>query len=254
VPADRVAIVTGAASGIGRATALLFVEHGQQVVAVDRDCEGVHRTAAVAATDRLLAHVADVTDPAAVEGMVRATVDRFGRVDVLVAAAAVSRSGPADRLQEQDWNAVVDVSLKGTWLCCRAVLPELRRSGGGAIVTFGSVIGRAAIAGTGAYAAAKAGIEALTRVLAVDHAHEGIRANSLVPGSTDTPMMWAGLREDEIPAVRSQVESEVPMRRLADPSEIARAVYFLASNEASFITGASLVVDGGTLAKLAQSY
>ena len=252
MPEPRVAIVTGAASGIGRATAVLFHERGHAVGAADWNGAGVRETAAGA--EHMLAYEADVRDADAVRAVVAETVERFGRVDCLVCAAGVGDGGRVDELSEDDWARTVDVSLKGTFLCCRAVVPELRRAGGGAIVTFGSVLGRAVIPGTAPYSAAKAGVEVLTRAMAIDYAREKIRVNCILPGSTDTPLMWLGLEPDEIRKARAVVESEVPMGRIADPVEIARAVFFLASDEASFVTGASLVVDGGTSARLASTY
>ncbi len=251
----RVAIVTGGASGIGRATAHLFNERGFAVVVGDQNEEGSREAVRSAPEpERMLAHPVDVRDAAGIDGLVAATVERFGRVDALVAVAGVGDGGRVDEIAEEDWDRTVDVSLKGTFLCCRAVVPELRRAGGGAIVTIASILARGAIAGLGPYSAAKAGIEMLTRSMAIDYAREGIRVNCVLPGSTDTPLMWLGLAGDEILGVRAQTESEVPMGRIADPVEIARAIWFLASDEASFVTGASLVVDGGTMAKLAQSY
>ena len=251
MPEERVAIVTGAASGIGRATALLFRERGYAVAAADWNGPGVQEAAR---GEGMLAYEVDVRDASGVEGLVRATVERFGRVDCLVCAAGVGDGGKVDELSEEDWDRTVDVSLKGTFLCCRAAVPELRRGGGGAIVTFGSVLGRAVMPGTAPYSAAKAGIEILTRSLAIDYARERIRANCILPGSTDTPLMWLGVPAEKLPKVRSLVESEVPIGRIAYPVEIARAVFFLASDEASFVTGASLVVDGGTSARLASTY
>ena len=248
----RVAIVTGAASGIGRATALLFDERGYAVTAADWNAAGARETAA--SGGRMLACEVDVRDAGAVAAVVSATVERFGRVDCVVCAAGVGEGGRVDELSEEEWDRTVDVSLKGTFLCCRAVVPELRRAGGGSIVTFGSVLGRGVIPGTAPYSAAKAGVELLTRSMAIDYAREKIRVNCILPGSTDTPLMWLGLAEEEIPKARALVESEVPMGRIADPAEIARAVWFLASEEASFVTGASLVVDGGTSARLASTY
>jgi meso-butanediol dehydrogenase / (S,S)-butanediol dehydrogenase / diacetyl reductase len=256
VNANRVALVTGAASGIGRATALLFNERGEAVLAADWDREGLAATArAAAAPDRMVPYEADVSDPARVAAMVQAAVKAFGRLQVLVTAAGIGgKPSSVDRMPDHEWDQVVDISLKGTYLCCREALPQLRRAGGGTIVTFGSVLGRAVLPGGAAYSAAKAGVESLTRALAIDHAREGIRANCVLPGSTDTPLMWAGIPPEELPAVREVAENDVPLGRVAEPVEIARAVWFLASDEASFITGASLAVDGGTLAKASTTY
>jgi NAD(P)-dependent dehydrogenase (short-subunit alcohol dehydrogenase family) len=248
----NVAVITGAGSGIGRATALLFAERGYAVVAADRNMSGAEKTAAM--EDDIIAHHVDVTDPRQVAAMVETAARVFEGVDVLVTAAAASVSAPIVDLTERDWRLVVDSSLTGTYLCCRAAIPELRRRAGGAIVTFGSVLGRGGMAGVGAYSAAKAGVEALTRALALEHAKEGIRTNCILPGSTDTPLMWQGLSAEQRDAARRVADSEQPRGRIAEPIEIARAVYFLASEDASFVNGASLVVDGGLLAKISSTY
>jgi 3-oxoacyl-[acyl-carrier protein] reductase len=252
----KAVVVTGAASGIGRASALLFSERGCAVVAADRAADGLAETARLAPVGGAIATVeADVVNPEAADRVVRRCVDLYGRLDSVVLAAGIGGSpSSVDAIPEEDWDEVVDVSLKGTYLCCRAAIPELRRSGGGAIVTFGSVLGRTVLPGVGAYSAAKAAVESLTRAIAIDHAREGIRANCLLPGSTDTPLMWAGIAEEELPSARDQAADEVPMGRLAEPLEIARAAFFLASEEASFITGASLVADGGILARASTTY
>lgn len=244
-----VVAVTGAASGIGRAVATLFSERGYAVLAADRDRRGLDGLA--------LAHggasaVVDVVDDAAVATWLDEAVAATGRLDALVTAAAIGGGGSVDGMDLDLWQEVVAVSLDGTVNCCRAALRHLRQGGGGAIVTFGSVMGRGALPEAGAYSAAKAGIEALTRSLAIDCAADGIRANCVLPGSTDTPLMWFGLDREGVEQQRRACEEDIPLGRLADPGEVARAVYFLASEEASFITGASLVVDGGVLAKLPQ--
>jgi NAD(P)-dependent dehydrogenase (short-subunit alcohol dehydrogenase family) len=248
-----VALVTGAASGIGRAVALLFHERGHVISAADRDSEGLEALRSEAgSSDRLRVTAVDVTDADAVEAWTAATAAELGRIDVLVAAAAIGGGGRIDESPAADWNAIVAVTMEGTANCCRAAIPHLAASGGGAIVTFGSVIGRGAMPGSAAYAAAKAGIEGLTRGLALDHARDHIRVNCVVPGSTDTPLMWLGLDEDEIAELKTACEEDIPLGRIAAPAEIAALAFFLASSDASFITGASVVADGGVLAKLAQ--
>jgi NAD(P)-dependent dehydrogenase (short-subunit alcohol dehydrogenase family) len=250
----RVAAVTGAGSGIGRATALLLAEREHVVVGLDRAPEGLTETLAADATGRVEAVEVDVTDGEAVRAAIDAAVARHGRLDVLVTAAAIGLPGRLDEQPVAEWQATVDVVLGGTYLCVRAALPHMRAARRGAIVTFGSVIGRTAIAGFAAYGAAKGGVEALTRALAVDHAADGIRVNCVVPGSTDTPMMWFGVEAEELPGLRAQVLAEQPLRRIAEPVEIARVVAFLASDEASFVTGASLVADGGVTARASVTY
>ena len=248
-------MVTGAGSGIGRATACLLAERGYAVAALDRDAPGLAETVRAApAGGGISSHTVDVTDGAAVRAAIDAAAARFGGLDVLVAAAAVGLPGAIDEQPERDWHTTVDSILDGTYQCARAAIPHLRARGGGAIVTFGSVIGRTAIRGFTAYGAAKGGVEALTRGLATDHAVDRIRVNCVVPGSTDTPMMWFGVPPEDLDETRRQVLAEAPLGRIAEPREIAYAVAWLASDEAAFVTGTSLVVDGGVTARASVTY
>jgi NAD(P)-dependent dehydrogenase (short-subunit alcohol dehydrogenase family) len=244
-----VVAVTGAASGIGRAVAILFAQKGYVVLAADRDRD---RLSELPLAENCARDHVDVVDEQAVASWLDRAVPGAGRLDVLVTAAAIGGSGTVDGMPTDLWDQVVAVSLSGTVNCCRAALPHLRDGGGGAIVTFGSVMGRGALPESAAYSVAKAGIEALTRSIAIDNASGGVRANCVLPGSTETPLMWVGLDNAGVKLQRRACEEDIPLGRLADPSEVARAVYFLASEEASFVTGTSLVVDGGVLAKLAQ--
>jgi meso-butanediol dehydrogenase / (S,S)-butanediol dehydrogenase / diacetyl reductase len=247
-------VVTGAASGIGRATALLLAERGDIMVGLDRDQEGLAATRAADASGRLETAVVDVTDGEAVREVIDGVAARHGAIDVLVTAAAIGLPGLIDEQPESEWQATVDAVLGGTYQCTRAAIRHMRVARRGAIVTFGSVIGRTAIAGFAAYGAAKGGIEALTRALAVDYAAEGIRVNCVVPGSTDTPMMWFGVAPQTLDELRAQVVAEQPLGRIADPIEIARVVAFLASDEASIMTGATVVADGGVTARASVTY
>lgn len=248
-----VAIVTGAGSGIGHAVALMLSEGGYAVLAADLDPAGAAETAAAADAGDVVPTAVDVADPAAGERLVAAALDRWGRLDALLAVAGMSLPGPLAEASEASFHRVVGVNLGGTFRCCRAAVPALRETRG-CVVTFGSVIGRGSMVGQGPYAAAKAGIESLTRTLALEHAADGIRFNCLIPGSTDTPMMWQGLAAGELAQARATVEADVPLGRVADPTEIAAVACFLVSPAASFVTGASIVADGGTLAKLASTY
>jgi NAD(P)-dependent dehydrogenase (short-subunit alcohol dehydrogenase family) len=250
----RVSVITGAASGIGRATALLLSERGDVVVALDRDAAGLAATVGAAASDRIESAAVDITDGQAVGEVIDGIAARHGRLDVLVTAAAIGLPGLIDEQPVAEWQATLDAVLGGTYHCSRAAIPHMRRARRGAIVTFGSVIGRTAITGFAAYGTAKGGIEAFTRALAVDYAADGIRVNCVVPGSTDTPMMWFGVAPDELAGLRAQVEAEQPFGRIAEPDEIARVVAFLASDEASIMTGATIVADGGVTARASVSY
>ena len=249
---EMVALVTGAASGIGRATALLYAERGHRVVAVDRNALGLRATAAEAPCDSVAACPADVLDPHALVAAVDHATERFGGLDVLVAAAGIGDCGRIDEMSPSLWDLVIDVTLKGSSNCCRAVIPALRERGGGSIILFGSILGRVMPPGVGAYAAAKGGVEALTRTLAVDLAPDRIRVNCIVPGAVDTPMTWGAIPPETHSQVAEFARADIPAGRMAQPVEIARCIYFLASEEASFVTGTSLVADGGVLAKLAS--
>jgi 2-deoxy-D-gluconate 3-dehydrogenase len=248
----RIALVTGAASGIGRATARLFAEAGYGVAGVDRDADGLDGT--LAHVEHALGVQGDVSVPSDVERMVAATQEHFGRLDALACIAGIEIDKPVDQLAIDEWDAVLDTNLKGTYLVCRAALPLLRASGGGAIVTTGSVLGRVAMPGVTAYGAAKAGLEALTRAMAIDYAREGIRANCVLPGLTDTPLVWQAVPEGELEETRALAAAEVPLGRMAEPEEIGRVIVFLCSEGASFMTGTSVAVDGGALARGSMSH
>ena len=243
----KVALVTGAASGIGRASARLFAEAGYGVVAADRNGAGLAET--LADVEHGVAVQGDVSVWDDAERMVEAARERFGRLDAVACIAGIEIDHPVDQLAISDWDAVVDTSLKGTYLVCRAAVPLLRESGGGAIVTTGSVLGRVAMPGVTAYGAAKAGMEGLTRAMAIDYAREAIRVNCILPGLTDTPLVWQSVPAEDLEETRTLAASEVPLGRMAEPAEIGRVIVFLCSDAASFITGTSLAVDGGALAR-----
>lgn len=247
----RVALVTGAASGIGLATARLLNARGYTVVAGDID-QG-RLSAALPEGGEIHSLSLDVRVRDDAERAVRFCERELGGLHAVAHIAGVEVDRPVDVMTEQEWDWVIDTNLKGTYLVCAAAVPALRRSGGGAIVTTASVLGRVAMAGVTAYGASKAGVEALTRAMALDHARDGIRVNAVLPGATDTPLMWAPFTPEQIPEVREQVSREVPLGRLAAPAEIARVVAFLLSDEASFVTGTAVVADGGQLAKSSSS-
>ncbi len=249
-----VALVTGGASGIGKATAIAFVEAGYSVVAADWNEEELKEVAGRLG-ERVAVVTGDVRTPEDCQRMVDTASRRFGALHAVACIAGIEIDRPVDQLSEDDWDTVVDTSLKGTYLVCRFAIPLLRGSGGGAIVTTGSVLGRASMpAGVTAYGAAKAGMEGLTRAMAIDHAADGIRVNCVVPGLTDTPLVWQSVPAEALEQTKREAAAEVPLGRMADPAEIAGVVLFLCSAAASFITGTSLVVDGGTLARVASDH
>jgi NAD(P)-dependent dehydrogenase (short-subunit alcohol dehydrogenase family) len=250
----KVAVVTGGAQGIGRAIVDKFAREGARVTFLDRE-EG-----AGAATARELGGNggsvgfvrADVTRETEVEDAVRGVVGRAGRLDVLVNNAGVNAYFDATRMTEADWDAVFAVDLKGAWLCAKHALPAMTRAGGGAIVNIASIHAGLTIAGMFPYAAAKSGLVGLTRSLALDYAPANVRVNAVLPGWTRTRLVeeWFAKQSDPGEAER-RVLAVHPLGRLSTPMEVANLVAFVASDEASAITGAALAVDGGLSARFA---
>jgi len=246
---SRVAIVTGGGSGIGRAVALAFAGEGAWVVVADFDAAAAARVAEEARTigGAALPVRADVSSAADVEGMVAAALSAFGGIDVLFNGAGVLSFGTVLDTDEAEWRRILDVNLTGTYLCCRAVLPHIIARGGGSIVNASSSTGaHDGNANAAAYVASKGGVTLLTRCLAIDHAGDHVRVNAVAPGPTDTPMLRRNMSPDEVEAFARTY----PFGRLGRPEEIAAAVLYLASEAASFVTGAVLAVDGGQTAQI----
>lgn len=254
----RVALVTGGSSGIGYAAAAALLADGYQVMVSGIDPVEVDRAvAALGPPDRVGGRAAPVTDDAQVADLVRATVARFGGLDVLVTSAGIQRYGTAADTAVEDWDLVLDTNTKGTFLAAKHAIPELRRRGGGAIVVVSSVQAFVTQSGVAAYTASKGALLALTRSIAVDEAANRIRANAVCPASVDTPMLRTSARQmSDGTAAGEQALIESwgrmhPLGRVARPSEIGDVIAFLASDRASFVTGASIPVDGGLLAAAA---
>jgi NAD(P)-dependent dehydrogenase (short-subunit alcohol dehydrogenase family) len=247
--AGKIALITGAGSGIGRATAELFAREGASVAVADYDEAAAQATCAAicAAGGRAIALAADVADPAQVETMMDKAMQAFGGLDILFNNAAVLIFGSVPDTSFADWQRVMNVNLNGVFLCCKAAIPHLRARGGGSIINMSSSTG--AHDGNGnaaAYVTSKGGVTLLTRCLAVDHAADNIRVNAIAPGPTDTPMLRRNMTQAEIDAFAKTF----PVQRLGQPHEIAAAALFLASDEASFVTGSILAVDGGQTAQV----
>jgi len=250
--AGRVAIVTGAASGIGRGIAGLFVQEGARVAIADIDDAGGRQgEAELGGPNVARFSPTDVSDGAQARALVEHTVAAFGGIDILVNNAAIVIFKRLVDTEEHEWDRVIATNLRGVYLCCRYTIPQMLRRGGGAIVNMSSVRALATTPLVASYDASKGAIIALTRSLALEHARDGIRVNCVLPGSIDTPVFRANLRAegDEEERYRATAEG-IPLGRVGQPSDIARAVLFLASDEASYATGAPFLIDGGLLARL----
>ncbi|MDZ7674742.1 MAG: SDR family oxidoreductase [Acidimicrobiales bacterium] len=243
----KVAVVTGAASGIGAHSARLFAEEGAMVVCVDRDHHGVHGVAneITAAGGRAKALTADVSSEEEVRAMIDTTVEDFGRLDVLFNNAGVMLPGDGDaETTDMDvWDTTFDINVKGVWLGCKYGIPAMRDAGGGSIINTASFV---AVMGAAtaqlAYTASKGAVLSLTRELSVVHARENIRVNALCPGPLDTKLLMDALDTEE---KKQRRLVHVPMGRFGDAEEMAKAALFLATDDSSYMTGSTFLVDGG---------
>ena len=245
---ERVAIVTGAGSGNGRGIALRFAEEGARIVAADVDVEAARQTADLVARAGGEAHAlrADVSRRDEAAAMVEAAGERFGAVDILVNNAGVETLVPVLDLAESEWDRVIDTNLKGAFLCGQIAARAMVSAGTpGAIVNIASINAKIALAGQAHYTASKGGLVMLTKAMALDLAPHGIRVNAIGPGVIETRMTERSLSD---PQRRAMLLSKVPLGRVGQPRDVAHAALFLASDEASYITGATLYVDGGWLA------
>ncbi|MGI8418307.1 MAG: SDR family NAD(P)-dependent oxidoreductase [Nakamurella sp.] len=256
--AGKVAVVTGGGSGIGHAAATLLLARGASVMIGGVDQADTDRVLAELSTfgDRVDAQVADVTSEDAVAELFRCAAARFDGVDILVTAAGIQRYGTTTETSADEWDQVLSVNLRGCFFAVKHALPLLRARGSGSIVVVSSVQALTTQSGVAAYTTSKGGLNALVRSIAVDEAAHGVRANAVCPGSVDTPMLrWAARQfSDGSPeAEQALVDtwgSTHPMGRVARPEEVAEVIVFLASERASFVTGASIPVDGGLLTAL----
>lgn len=245
----KVALVTGAGSGIGKATARLFAREGASVVVVGIPEPWITATRDEIAGEggRAIAIPADVTSAADVESAVRTTVEAFGALDVVFNNAGIGLVSPIEETSMETWERSIAVNLTGVFLGCRYAIPAMRRlGGGGSIINSASTAALTGLPGRSAYAASKGGVIAMTRVLAMECAAQGIRVNSISPGATETEMvqrLYADTGDPE--AARREHASRQPIGRLSRPDEIAKAVLYLASDESLTVTGTNLVVDGG---------
>jgi NAD(P)-dependent dehydrogenase (short-subunit alcohol dehydrogenase family) len=243
----KVVVITGAASGIGREAALLFSEEGAKICVADVSEEAGEQTASECADAFFFQ--ADVTSSESVAAMYRATAERYGGVDVLYNNAGIAPSDDVDVLETEEdaWQRVQDVNLKGVYLCCKHGIPYLRERGGGSVINVASFV---AVMGAAtsqiSYTASKGGVLSMSRELAVQFAREGIRVNALCPGPVETPLLMGIFGDD--PAAYERRRVHLPMGRLARAREVAYGALFLASDESSYVNGATFLVDGGITA------
>jgi NAD(P)-dependent dehydrogenase (short-subunit alcohol dehydrogenase family) len=249
---DKVSIITGAGSGIGRGTALLFAEHGAKLVLVDRDPDGLTATQAqLTEGAHALAVRADVSKAADIERVVENTLREHGRVDVAFNNAGIMPHGDLLQFEESTWDDVMDVNVKGMYLMCKAVIPHMLARGGGSIINTSSVMATLTEPGYEAYTSSKAAVIGLTKAIAVSYAEQGIRCNALCPGWVDTPMNAKLVEEiGGMENLKPIIKAQQPLARMATTREVAYAVLFLASDESTAVTGSALYVDGASTAAI----
>lgn len=248
--AGKVALVTGAASGIGRASAQALAQEGARVVVADVDEAGGTETVTSirqAGGDALFVRT-DVSQAAEVERMVQQTQNTYGRLDYAHnnAGIAPGYGSRTAELAEEDWNVILAVNLKGVWLCMKHEIPRMLQQGGGAIVNTASVVGLVGMEGSCAYVASKHGVVGLTRAAALEYARSGIRVNAVCPGAIMTPLLQRGFPD---PTAMAHMIAMEPVGRIGEPEEVAGAVVWLCSDAASFVTGHAMTVDGGLTAR-----
>ncbi len=252
--ADRVVLITGASSGIGEGTAQAFAAHGATVMISGRDAgRGARVRDAICASGALAKlSLGDVTNASYCDALVAETVREFGHLDILFNNAGVVFNGTVDQTSDDAWRHLIDTNLSGSFFMARAAVRQMKAQGkGGCIVNMGSECALIAYESLAAYSASKAAIAMLTKVMAIDHARDGIRVNAVCPGDVDTPMTeiaWQQLNLSREEILR-RLGSHIPIGRIGKPLDVANAVMFLASEAASFITGSILPVDGGTTAR-----
>ena len=246
--AGKVALITGGGTGIGRAIALAFAREGAGVAVAGRRLEKIREVAREIQKEggAGFAMECDVTRARDVERAVKGTVERFGRLNVLVNCAGALHVSTVEGISEEEWDRIMTVNVKGPFLTSRAALPEFRKAGGGAIVNIGSSRGLIAMKDRAAYCASKGGVTMLTKAMAIDHAHENVRVNCICPSLVETELV-KGLfdQSEEGQALRNARVASIPLGRIGRPADVAEMAVFLASEESSWVTGVAIPLDGG---------
>ncbi len=245
---DKVAVITGGGTGIGRAISILFAREGAKVVVAGRRKEALDGVVSEIqnSAGEAFAVLTDVSDSEQTSNLIKSTIEHFGKVDILVNNAGVALSGDTVSGSEKDWDKVIDTDLKGVWLTSKAALPHMLEQGKGKIVNMASIAGLVGFEQSAAYTAAKGGVVNLTRQMALDYSPKGINVNAIAPGIIETDMT-KGIIGNE--AVQKDFLSKTPIGRFGKPEDIAFAALYLASVESDFVTGEILVVDGGWTVK-----
>lgn len=249
---ERVAVITGAGSGIGRAMALLFAREGARIVAADVNESAARQTADLIAGESgtSMAFNVDVVKAVEVQAMVEAAVSTYGAIDILCNNAGIGSTTDVVEATPEEWDRVMSVNVKSVYLGCKYAIPHMLRQGRGVIINTASVAGMVGLVKRASYSASKGAVIALTRQVAIEYVEQGIRVNCLCPGTVDSP--WVGRLLDQAAdpaAARAALVARQPVGRLGTPEEVAAAALYLASDDASFITGTALVIDGGLTAR-----
>lgn len=250
---SKTALVTGAASGIGQATAITFAKEGAKVMCADIDIQGLKTTVDQISNNNGEAHsvTLDVTNPTQVSKVINDIVQQFGSIDILVNNAGITITGSVEHLTIAEWDKEMDINVKSIYLMSKAVWPHMKKAGRGAILNTASIAGRIGIANDAAYCASKAAVIMLTQCMAKDGAPEQIRVNCICPGFIDTPMIQGYFNDQEDPAAARDFATKLhPLGRLGKPQDIAKGYVYLASDDAEWVSGISLTIDGGLMSAL----
>lgn len=243
---NKVVVVTGGGSGIGRASVLRFSKEGARVVIADRNLEAAQGTAKECKGESLCVRT-DVSDPKSAEQLAKDAIAKFGRIDVLVNNAGFGVTGSVTEVTIEDWDRLMATNVRGVFLCSRFAIPQMAKQGGGSIINIASYTANAGIPNRAAYVASKGAVASLTRAMALDHVKDKIRVNAVAPGTISSPYFDKIFADSPNPEkLRAEFNARAPMDRMGTPDEIANMIVWLASDEASFATGAIFTVDGGS--------